>query len=529
MTVPGGPAASAVVPAASDGPVAADVAPVAADGQWHRVHPLTPVIRSWQLLAVALVYVVQDVGQHSLGDDGDGGFLTALGSLRGRQLLIGTLIGLGVFAAVAALAYLSWRLTRYRVTHEALELEHGVLSRRQRKAPLDRLQAVDIVQPLLARIVGLARLTLEVAGGGDSRIVLAYVTETQARRLRNHLLASAAGVRYESPEAPEAPEHVVFSVPLRRLVGALALSGGTIWLGVVAIGLVGGSIASGHLGFAAGALPAVIGGGGALWRRFSTNFGFRVAAAPDGLRVQHGLLEQTAQTVPPGRVQAVRISQPLLWRPGGWWRVQANVAGYGSHEHGQRALEAGLLLPVGTRDEAVAVLSFVLPDLGVTDAEHPGPVVDGGLTGTLADGGFTASPRRSRWVDPVGWRRNGYRMTGTALLLRRGVLHRRLDIVPHARTQSCGVRQGPLQRRLRVASFARHSTPGPLAPFVAHLDSAVVADLLAEQVERARAARRTDASERWMERREPSAAPGHVLDEPAEPAERPGVEQLGDR
>ncbi|HEY6794336.1 MAG TPA: PH domain-containing protein [Kineosporiaceae bacterium] len=496
--------------------------PVAADGRWHRVHPLTPAIRSWQVLVVLLIYLGQDLVQTTLRGDLDAAGQVA--QLRGWALGGGLLIVLVVILLGGGMAGLSWRCTRYRVSHEALELQHGVVSRRQRQAPLDRLQAVDIVQPLLARLTGLARLTLEVAGGGDSRIELAYLTETQARRLRNHLLAAAAGVRYRTPEAPEAPEHFVLTVPLQRLAGALALSGGTIWLGTGAVALVSSSIATGRPGLAAGALPALLGAAGTLWNRFSTEFGFRVATSPDGLRLRHGLLQQRTQTVPPGRVQAVRLSQPLLWRPGRWWRVEVNVAGYGR----ERA-ETGVLLPVGTRDEAVAVLAFVLPDLGVRDTEHPGPVVDAGLVGTLGDGGFTAAPPAARFVDPIGWRRHGYRVTRTALLLRRGVLYRQLDVVPHARTQSVGVRQGPLQRRLALASFTLHSTPGPAMPVVAHLAAPVVARLLDEQVLRARQARAGAGPERWMETVASAAPAGHPLDQPTEPAQGAGVEELGDR
>jgi putative membrane protein len=493
---------------------AAGQAPIAADGQWHRVHPLTPAVRSWQILAVLLVYLAQDFGQTVVRGDAGGSPAAQLSKLHGRALAGGGLIALLVVAVGGTLAYLSWRFTRYRVTHYALELQHGVFSRRQRQARLDRLQAVDIVQPVLARIFGLARLTLEVAGGGDSRIQLAYLTERQAQRLRNHLLASAAGLRYETDEAPEAPEHLVFEVPLQRLVGSLLLSGAAVTLLVVAVVLTGIAVVFHQVGFAAGSLPAVLGAGSVLWRRFSTGFGFRVATSPDGLRLRHGLLEQRTQTVPPGRVQAVRLRQPLLWRIAGWWLVEVNVAGYGGRQNDERHTDAGLLLPVGTRDEAVAVLSFVLPDLGVTDSEHPGPVVDAGLSGRLGEGGFAASPRRARWVDPIGWSRNGYRVTTSALLLRSGVLHRRLDVVPHARTQSCGVVQGPLQRRLDVASFALHSTPGPIKPVVEHLDTAVAAHLLDEQVRRARMARAVAGPERWMEQ-----SPPHQLQQPAEPAE----------
>ena len=312
-------------PSASSAPTPAPApAPVAADGRWHRVHPLTPVLRSWQILVVIIVIVGQDLGQNLLSGEGLPGELP---ELRGRVLAGGGLVALVVLSLGAVMAYLSWRFTRYRVTADALELQHGVLSRRQRQAPLDRLQAVDIVQPLLARIVGLARLTLEVAGGGDSRIELAYLTETQARLLRNHLLASAAGVRYDAPEAPEAPERLVFTMPLQRLVGSLVLSSPAVWLVLVLAGITATVAVLDEPGFVAGAVPAAIGVGSVLWKRFSSGFGFRVATGPDGLRLRHGLLEQRTQTVPPGRVQAVRLRQPLMWRPAGWWLVEVNVAG----------------------------------------------------------------------------------------------------------------------------------------------------------------------------------------------------------
>src|SRR5204862_3887817 len=136
------------------------------------------------------------------------------------------------------------RMTRYRVTAEALELNHGVIVRHQRRARLDRLQAVDVVQPLVARIFGLAKLKLEVAGGSGSSIELSYLTDTQARQLRNHLLAAAAGLTYETPHAPEAPERGVAEVPVPRLILSLLLDVGVLGGAVtVAVLLTAGFVA----------------------------------------------------------------------------------------------------------------------------------------------------------------------------------------------------------------------------------------------------------------------------------------------
>ncbi len=468
---------------------------------WRRVHPLTPLIRSWQIVAVGAFFVAQDLGQGAVQgerppweDLPEGG----VSALPGRFLAGGTAVFLLVLLVGAAWLVLSWRMTRYRVGPEALELHTGVLYRQQRRARLDRLQAVDISQPLLARITGLARLTLEVAGSGDSKVELAYLGEAEAQRLRGHLLARAAGVEYETEEAPHAPEHLVLEVTPGRLVASLALSSATVFLVLFVAALAVASVVVGSAAPAAAVVPGLLGVAGVLWTGFSSGFGFRMAVSPDGLRLRRGLLEQRAQTVPPGRVQALRLSQPLLWRGVDWWKIQVDVAGYGGDGDATKAGES-LLLPVGTREEAVRVLALVVPDLGDLDGDDPYAVVDAGLSGTGPDRGWVGAPRAARWVDPLAWRRIGYRVTGTTLLTRGGWAVRMLDVVPHARMQSLGLTQGPLQRRLGLARFAVHSTPGPVSQSVPHLDPATARVLLVEQATRCRQARVSAAPERWME------------------------------
>jgi putative membrane protein len=466
-----------------------------ADGEWHRMHPLTPVVRSWRILIVVLVFIVQGWGDNVAR--GEGIPEVHRPDVAGRVLAGGGAIVFAVLVIGIGFVVLSWRATRFRVADEALELYSGILFRQHRRARLDRVQTVDVAQPFIARLAGLARLTLEVAGGSDSSVSLSYLREEQALGLRNHLLAAAAGVDYEGTEAPEAPEHQALEVPVGRLIGSLLLSGPAIGFVLGAGGLFAASVVFGDPGPILGVFPTVIGVAGLLWGRFNGGFSFRIATSPDGLRLRHGLLEQRTQTVPPGRVQAVRLSQGLLWRRTDWWRVQVNIAGYAGGVD-QDTESGSTLLPVGTRYDAISVLALVLPDLGVRDPENPWTVVEAGLAAAGPDQGYLLAPRRSRWVDPIGWRRSGVRVTEQALLIRRGVLVRSLDVVPHARTQSLGLTQGPVQRRLKIASFAVHSTPGPVSPVVAHLDAGTAAQLLAEQSVRAEGARNASGPERWM-------------------------------
>jgi putative membrane protein len=489
------------------------------------MHPVTPALNAWKTIVALLVFGAWQLGPQTLqGVPGLSPVLFLLG-----LLLAGAVLG-GLASA------LSWRMTRYAIDDERVYLESGVLFRRHRQARLDRMQAVDVVQPLVARIVGLAQVTIEQAGGDDSRVVLAYLTEAQAREVRNELLARAAGLGFEAPApggpaaggssapgspagaapaqapvpdriastgtgaavpgtrhapAPEAPEQQLLAVPTGRLLASIVLSGAALGLGLLVLGILIAAVAQRSIGPLAAMLPALVGMTGYVWSRFSGEFDFRAATSPDGIRLRHGLTEARAQTVPPGRVQAVRLTQPLLWRARGWWRVKVNVAGYGQSDAGKESV----LLPVGTLDEALLALWLVLPDLGDDD---PRGVLDAGLTGVDDDQGFLPSPRRARLLDPVGRRRNGLRVTRTALLLRSGRLERRLDVVPHERTQSLGLTQGPLQRRLRLSSFVVHSTPGPVSPSVAHLDAGRAAELIMVQADRARTARAAAPPEKWM-------------------------------
>ena len=61
--------------------------------------------------------------------------------------------------------------------------------------------------------------------------------------------------------------------------------------------------------------------------------------------------------------------------------------------------------------------------------------------------------------------------------------------MPHARVQSLRLRQGPVQRWLRLATVDVLTTPGPAQPRVCHLDAEEATRLLNAQVARSSRAR----------------------------------------
>ncbi|WP_346776591.1 PH domain-containing protein [Streptomyces sp. HNM0574] len=428
------------------------------------LHPVTPWRRAWAPVAGIAAFAAQDFERTR--------------EWAGHLSLGWLLLAVAVLLPVAAgYGFLSWWCTAYLVTDTELRIRTGLLFRRTSHIRLDRIQAVDVGRPLLARLVGVAKLKLDVVGT-ESKDELAFLGEAEAVALRAELLARAAGIAPEAaPAAGEAPAREMLRVQPRTLVVGLLLIG-TGWGALAAAVAVPTLIyLASHSLFAAlaTALPFL----GGLWKgslgRFLREYDWAVAESPDGLRIDHGLLDREHATVPPGRVQAVRLVEPLLWRRRGWVRVELDVAGADKEEG------SGVLVPVASWEEARGVLARVLPG---TDLD-------------AARAALEPAPERSRWCFPVYRRGYGHGVTGSVFVTGAGLLRRRTTLVPHAKVQSVRLRQGPWQRRLRLADVAvDHGANGHTTARLRDADGAHA--LVRAQAERSRTGRREAAPERWL-------------------------------
>lgn len=502
--------------------------PGGADGTvpWRRVHPVSPLVRGW-IVVLAILYFfgqnsIENVFQAGEQPADDGGWSFSPGLL---WIILG---GAGILLLIMGAFFLSWYFTKYQVTERHVNVNSGVVFRQQRQARIDRVQAIDIVQPLLARIFGLAELKFEVADAGSTAMRLAFIKIDDAKVLRNDILARAAGLKQNRspaaagsgpdadghdgrtlpgpsesaaapgaalhPGAPEAPERVVAVVPPKRLIAATLLSP---WVGFTVLAVVGGIIATiaSHGEFTLlYMIPFFIGVVPALWGQFNQGYNFRAAMGSDGLRLSYGLLDTRHQTVPPGRVQAVMVTQGIIWRRFGWHKVVVNVAGYGGQ--GEDATLRSTLLPVGTREDVLNVLGIVLPDPGTV---RPAELVDAGIAGAGSAEGFTTSPPSARWLSPFAFRRQGFAVTETALFSRAGVLIHSLVIVAHERIQGILLTQGPLNRRLGLTGIQLCTTDGPISPRVKQMGLEAGRELFMSQADRAAAARRLNDRDHWLE------------------------------
>ncbi|WP_369242669.1 PH domain-containing protein [Streptomyces sp. R21] len=422
-----------------------------------RLHPVTPLRRAWAPVAVIAGWAVHDPdqAQHQLT----------------RLTTTALLVGLAVLVPAAALyGFLTWWFTHFAVTRTELRIRTGLLFRRTAHIRLDRLQAVDVTQPLLARVAGVAKLKLDVIGA-DKKDELAYLGEGEARALRAELLARAAGFAPETAhEVGEAPARQLLHIPAGVLAVSLVLTGATwgslaaalvvpplLWFGTHSLWTV---LATG--------LPLLGTAGASSVGRFVAEYDWTVGESPDGLRIDHGLLDRTHETVPPGRVQTVRIVEPLLWRRRGWVRVELDVAGSSN----------SVLVPVAPRAIAESVIAQVLPGVTVPEA-------------------LSRPPRRAGWCLPLWWRGYGLAVTDTVFAARHGLLRRNLSLVPHAKVQSVRLEQGPWARFKGLADV--HVDTGAGKTVTARLrDASEAAELLQAQADRSRTGRREARPDRWM-------------------------------
>jgi putative membrane protein len=306
-----------------------------------------------------------------------------------------------VLGALVLLAWssLEWLRRTYALEGGALRLEEGVLARKLRAVPFDRIQQVDLVRKPLHRLLGVATLRVETAGGGSAAEVdLNVVTLPEARALRASLLqakARAVGTPAGSgapagavqgpaggPTGAEAAAPPAERVLLRLRLGEVMLAGITGSRAAAAL-VVLGPLSQASDWFpglddwlfrrfdpeavtpttpaaflAVAVLALVVWLGLAAASSIVTDYGFTLARVGDDLVVRRGLLERREAVLPLARLQVVRIEESLLRRLLRLASIRIQSAGRTGRSDAMASRRA---LPVLQRTEVNRLLGELLP------------------------------------------------------------------------------------------------------------------------------------------------------------------------
>ena len=580
------PGAQAAPPAAGVGGAQhVDVLPGKADSEgWRRLHPLSPLLRGGIFFIVLIGIIIANFRDRlvqffitgDMGDPEEGGDIVSLIEWLsdGGLLFLALLVVLLVIALIVGLSWLAWRFHTYRITVETVESRSGVIFRQHRRAPLDRVQSVNLQRPLLARALGLTKIEV-VTGGQGGKVDLSYLGHRDAKTVREQILRLAAarregravdrpiditrsevaasfnGVPYApagdaltaraqdfvdfdvDPEA--AASHSLVRVPVGRLLASIALSWEAFTVLILVIVAAGAGTISAIFGVASGSeagvgigtsvllsvVPLILVFASIMFMQFNRGFNFTFSRGRDSIRVGSGLTSTTTDSIPFGRIHAIEARQPLLWRPFGWWRVRMTLAGH-SVEQGGQSVTQNVVLPVGREDDVLRVIGVLLPGtvIGIPD----------GLAGPGE--GYVRAGKRAGWVLWFGRRRAGIRidvpgvdpLTGAdgspdeaTLRIRRGFLTRSLAIMPIVRAQSVQFQRPMVHHWLGLATIRAHTVIGPVSLEMRGLalaDARRIFDELAETVLHVQSA---EAAERTARLATSSAAsaPEGAADEPA--------------
>lgn len=419
-----------------------------------------------------------------------------------------------VVLGAVAFGVLPWFTTFYRTTDTQFQIRSGLLNKKTKTAPLDRVRSVDLEASLLHRIVGLSKVQIGT-GVDDDRITLDSVTAAEAAGLRSFLLSrrtpptavtpdgplpagvdvatSPGGVQEEAPPAPRvlaeidwawlrfAPFSLARLVVLAAAVGALSQFGDQLpvadtaesawtWVHQFALYLViGGLVIGGLTGWVMVAVTGYI----VQW------WNMRLTREAGSLHLTAGLFTTRSITVEEQRVRGVQMQEPVLLRLVGGAELSTLATGVGSG--GVTAI-----LPPCPRGVARSVGADVLE----TAVPMTMPLVEHGpaarrrswirhLWGALL---LTAVPLVAMvWVDVPGWvpavvalaslafaaaaaeasyRHLGHATTPDHLVVGSGELTRVRTVLEHDGIIGWVVRQSWFQRRLALATLVATTAAG---------------------------------------------------------------------
>lgn len=470
-----------------------------------RLHPLSPVLDLFDrnLLAPGVI---------------------ALGS-GGVRILFAAVVALGLFRALA------WSRRTWALDDGILQVASGVLSRNEQLVPCDRIQQVNLVQKLRHRLVGVASLRVEIAGGGrGTGVELDVLSLADANALRVALLSAkaeavadqdggpspggdAAGDAMGGDVGARALPHrwVPVAWPVVRLSNRqLALAGLTgselfVLFAFLAAAVQLLSDAQGLLpsteGVDLGAVGpvvtvlAVIGFliawlGSAVATSVFKDAGYALDLVGDELHLERGLLDRKEAVLPLARVQSVQITANPLRRALGCASVRIQSAGTGTDQEDRR-----VSIPLLPLSQLPAVLDLLLPGSTTVPSLAPAPrparrraivramwpaAVVAALVAVLAYPlGLVALlllPLAGAYGE-LAYRGLGHATGHAHLMSRRGAVVRRTIVMPMVRAQSARVRSSPLQRRSDLATCVVDVAGPGRRPAVIDVEQATAIDV----------------------------------------------------
>jgi putative membrane protein len=110
----------------------------------------------------------------------------------------------GLLALLLGISYLQWKRFGFWLEQDRIVIRSGLLFRGEKTIYYSRIHSVNVEQPLIQRLLGIAQLKIETPGGGDkSDGILHALSVSEASVIREQLKAFAEGATRKKEAAAD--------------------------------------------------------------------------------------------------------------------------------------------------------------------------------------------------------------------------------------------------------------------------------------------------------------------------------------
>ena len=302
------------------------------------------------------------------------------------------------FSMTLAQSMIRYFSLRYQIRNHELIVTEGILFRRNRTVPVNRIQNIDLIQNPLHRIFGVAEVRVETASGNEAEATLRVLSLAHVEKLRqgifnrDRLPIADSEISQEISEEDSAT--TILTISLWQLLKAgLASNRGTILLGVLAgmyfqfddqieenvdIGQLNEMVPDNasnvqiailiSLGVLAVLLLFRLLGMAWYVLRF---FGYELVRNEEDLRIRCGLLTKVSATVPRRRIQFISVHRNLVMRWLNLASIRIETAGGAgkASEDAAKTVSSRWFIPVLTEDRVPEIIGQLRPELNWLEQE----------------------------------------------------------------------------------------------------------------------------------------------------------------
>ncbi|KAA6449636.1 PH domain-containing protein [Bacillus swezeyi] len=401
------------------------------------------------------------------------------------------------FVFLIASSIIKWRKFTYRIEEDELRIEEGLITKKKRYIPIERIQTINTSAGIIQQIFKLVKLQVETAGDGkEAEVSLVAVTQAEAENIQKALFErkkEMAGIAADNAEpqknavvkmeeAPPAPETTYKMSGQELLIAASTSSGiGVIISGIFAfitqidevfnldwlydrfsfLNSAGAAVIA-LVAFAALFIAWLLSIIGMLLKYAN----FTIVRKQKEIIISRGLIEKHQVTIPLQRIQAIKIKESLIRQPFGFATITIVSAGGSAMEEDKSTV----LFPIISRKLIKKRLGELIPDYAPEEGLNRLPKRALGRYMLRSSWPVLAVIPLSIFFPPWGYlsiilipfywifgylayRDAGWKISGSKLIMSSRLIGRTTAVIQHKRMQVFEVSRSFFQRRKKLVSI----------------------------------------------------------------------------